>query len=117
MHGRGFTLLEVMISLVVVGLALGAVVVAVGRAAADQDHLRRVTFGRWVALNALTEIRLSETYPAVGSRNGDSEMGPFRYRWRMVVNQTDEPDVRRMDIEVVELDSELRQTMTGFAGQ
>lgn len=106
-----------MISLVVVGLALGAVVVAVGRAAADQDHLRRLTFGRWAALNALAEVRLNEPFPAVGSRTGDVEIGPFRYRWRMVVNDTDEAEVRRMDIEVIERDTELRQTVVGFAGQ
>ncbi len=58
-HARGFTLVEVMVALMVVALGLGALMVAVTSTARTSKYLRDKTLAEWIALNHLSELRLS----------------------------------------------------------
>jgi general secretion pathway protein I len=58
-HARGFTLVEVMVALMIVALGLGALMVAVTSTARTSRYLRDKTLAEWIALNHLSELRLS----------------------------------------------------------
>lgn len=124
-RGRGFTLLEVLVALALLALALTALVRLSGLEANATAHLRDATLAQWVASNALAETRLREPFPNVGRREGEMRMGTRRWRWRMQVQPTDDPAIRRMDVQVFPLQDEVRlsgeiepvATLTGFAGQ
>jgi general secretion pathway protein I len=56
---RGFTLVEVLVALVVVAIGLSALMMAVSGTARTSGYLRDKTLAQWIALNRLTEVRLT----------------------------------------------------------
>ena len=56
---RGFTLVEVLVALVVVAIGLAALMVAVSGTARTSGYLRDKTLAQWIALNRLTQVRLT----------------------------------------------------------
>ena len=65
---RGFTLLEVLVALVIVGTALGASLRAVGSLTQNSGDLRAAMMATWSAENRLTQIRMAQEWPALGKR-------------------------------------------------
>jgi general secretion pathway protein I len=118
---RGFTLLEVLVALLLLSLALVALVRLAGLDARATAQLHEATLAQWVAANVLAETRLRDGFPAVGRSNGESTMGGRRWRWTLEVSATDEPLIRRMDVDVVALESARADGsaahLTGFASQ
>jgi general secretion pathway protein I len=116
---RGFTLLEVLIALAVVALVLVALVRTAGTAARALDREREVTLATWVAANVLAEQRIAGGMPALGRREGSQRLGAREWRWQSVVQATEEPAIRRIDVRVF-ADSAPEDgvaTLTGFAGR
>src|SRR5918911_803259 len=68
---RGFTLLEVLVALVIVGTALGASLRAVGSLTQNSSDLRASMMATWSAENRLAQIRLAHEWPALGQRTFD----------------------------------------------
>ena len=64
---RGFTLLEVLIALVVLALALGAVIRVSGQSAALLDRLRADTAATVTADDLCTRLVLAATTPTLGT--------------------------------------------------
>lgn len=56
----GFTLLEVLVALVIVGTALGASLRAVGSLTQNSDGLRSAMMATWSAENHLVRLRLQK---------------------------------------------------------
>jgi general secretion pathway protein I len=56
---RGFTLVEVLVALMIVAIGLSALMMAVSGAARASGYLRDKTQAQWIALNRLTEVRLT----------------------------------------------------------
>ena len=59
LRSRGFTLVEVLVALMVVAIGLAALMSAVSATARTSGHLRDKTLAQWIALNRLTEVRLT----------------------------------------------------------
>jgi len=97
---RGFTLIEVLVAVFVLGFALAAIIASTGRYAANAQVLREKTLALWVAHNRLTEIGLEPTWPATGKSDGDEELAGIEWRWDVTVSETPDPRVRRVDITV-----------------
>jgi general secretion pathway protein I len=119
---RGFTLLEVLIAVALLGLALTALVRLAGLEARATAQLREATFAQWVAANALAETRLQDPFPAPGRREGESRMAGRRWRWRIEVQPTDVDAIHRLEVQVfgarderAEFDEAAAANMTGFA--
>jgi general secretion pathway protein I len=115
----GFSLLEVLVALAIVAIALTAVVRASGFAADAVVLERERTLAAWVAANALTETLLAEPFPELGERSGRERMGPVDFRWRLVVQATEDPEIRRLDVRVHVADEEARAaaSLSGFANR
>jgi len=110
---RGFTLLEVLVALAVVAIALTAAVTAAGQDARNVALLRDRTLAHWVAMDRLTEAQLSDDWPGVGRREGDTVMAGQEWHWTLAVSATDDDDVRRLDVEVRSTPREKR-TLTSM---
>jgi len=113
---RGFTLLEVMVAMTVLALTMGAVIKAVGDYTANQAHLRDRTLATWVARNVLVEQQVKDSWPNVGELKGTSEMGGREWRWIGSVSQTDEKDLRRLDVKIRPIDAEDSEPIAVLSG-
>ena len=77
-RAAGFTLLEVLVALVIVGTALGASLRAIGSLTQNNNSLRASMMATWSAENRLTQIRLGEEFPETGKRSFDCPQGELR---------------------------------------
>ncbi len=102
---NGFTLLEVLVALTVLALTMGAVIKAVGGYTGNQAYLRDRTLATWVARNVLVDQQVKDAWPSVGELKGTTESGGREWRWLATVSQTDEEDLRRLDVEVRLIDA------------
>lgn len=105
----GFTLLEVLVALVIVGTALGASLRAVGSLTQNSSGLRASMMATWSAENRLTEIRLRREYPAIGKRNFACPQGELRLNCDEEVFATPNPFFRRVEVTVYNEDDPGRQ--------
>lgn len=97
---HGFTLLEVLVALVVVGTALGASLRAIGSLTQNSSDLRASMMATWSAENRLTQIRLAKEWPALGRRNFECPQGELRLECREEVFTTPNPSFRRVEVSV-----------------
>ena len=102
----GFTLLEVLIALAVLALSMGAAIKATSDYTNNQAYLRDRTIAMWVARNVLVRFQVEKEWPRVGERKGTEEMANREWRWLGIISQTEEEELRRLDVKVFTLDSE-----------
>jgi general secretion pathway protein I len=99
-YKTGFTLLEVLVALVIVGTALGASLRAVGSLTQNSSGLRAAMMASWSAENRLTQIRLGHEWPAIGNRSFDCSQGELPLRCEEHVLGTPNPSFRRVEVAV-----------------
>nr|WP_152594751.1 type II secretion system minor pseudopilin GspI [Massilia sp. BSC265] len=99
-RSRGFTLLEVLVALVIVGTALGAGLRAVGSLTANSDGLRAAMMATWSAENRLVQIRLGREFPEVGKRNFPCPQGELNLICEEEVLTSPNPQLRRIEVSV-----------------
>jgi len=105
-YTQGFTLLEVLIALAVLALSMGAVIKATSDYTGNQSYLRDRTLAMWVARNVLVRFQVEGEWLSVGERKGTEEMGNQEWRWMTRISQTEEAELRRLDVEVYPVDSD-----------
>ena len=114
---RAFTLLEVMIALLVIAVGLGAVIEASGNSAWQSAHLQQKTIASWVAQNQIADYRAKGIWNDTKRKVGSVEMANTEWRYEMTISATDDPSLRRLDVEVFIEDDEknrVKARMTGF---
>ena len=97
---KAFTLLEVMVALVIIAITLGAIVESNTSSTRNAQHLKNKTFALLVANNQLVKTRISNKLPRVSQTNGDEIMGNQEWYWEQTVIATDDPLLRRINIDV-----------------
>jgi general secretion pathway protein I len=97
---RGFTLLEILVAITVLALALTAIISGGSSYARSAASLRDKTLALWVARNRLAEIDLVPIWPPNGTSNDDVQMGGVTWTWTLNVQGTQDPTLRRVDINV-----------------
>jgi general secretion pathway protein I len=97
---NGFTLLEVLVALVIVGTALGASLRAVGSLTANSAGLRSAMMATWSAENRLVQIRLAKEYPAIGKNTYDCPQGDLQLICQDEVLASPNPRLRRVEVSV-----------------
>jgi general secretion pathway protein I len=106
---RGFTLLEVLVALVIVGTALGASLRAVGSLTANSAGLRSGMMATWSAENRLVQIRLGREFPAVGKRNFPCAQGDLKLVCEEEVLISPNPQLRRIEVSVFDSENPERR--------
>ncbi len=96
----GFTLLEVLVALVIVGTALGASLRAVGSLTSNSAGLRSAMMATWSAENRLVQIRLAHQFPAVGKQSYDCPQGDLQLVCQEEVLTSPNPRLRRVEVSV-----------------
>ncbi|USX27299.1 type II secretion system minor pseudopilin GspI [Oxalobacteraceae bacterium OTU3CINTB1] len=97
---KGFTLLEVLVALVIVGTALGASLRAVGSLTQNSNGLRGAMMATWSAENRLVQLRLSKTFPAVGKQTFECPQGDMKLMCQEEVIASPNPRFRRVEVSV-----------------
>ena len=115
---RGFTLIEVMVSLVIVAFALTAIAASMNQMIDSATAMRDRTYASWIAQNKITEFRLAGTIPDVSESSGDLDYANSSWTWRAVVSETGIENFRRIDVSVSYADSDyIVRQVTGFVGE
>lgn len=97
---KGFSLIEVLVALAVVAIALAAVGKTVNNNLINASYLSDRTLAHWVAMNKLNELYVTKAWPSVSETKDTVLMAEQEWAWQMVVNETPNKAMRRVDIEV-----------------
>ena len=108
-HAQGFTLLEVLVALVIVGTSLGASLRAVGSLTQNSNGLRASMMATWSAENRLSQIRLAGEFPPVGKRGFDCSQDELPLTCEEEVLTTPNPFFRRVEVSVYDSRDPLRR--------
>ena len=108
-RGAGFTLLEVLVALAIVGTALGASLRAVGSLTQNSSDLRASLMATWSAENRLSQIRIAGEWPQLGNRNFDCPQGDLALVCQENVFATPNPAFRRVEVGVVDASNPERR--------
>ncbi len=99
----GFTLLEVLVALVIVGTALVASLRAVGSLTSNSAGLRASMMATWSAENRLVQIRLQKDFPSVGKRSFECPQGDLKLICQEEVLASPNPRMRRVEVSVYDI--------------
>lgn len=100
LFSKGFTLVEVMVSLGIVAMALPALVILVMSQVDGAAHIRNKTYAMWIAENELTRLTLlnnKELFPAYKLAEKDSgkvEMMGLQWQWQYETSVAEEIPVK-----------------------
>ena len=106
---RGFTLIEVLMR-------------TISSSADTIFYLRDKTFAQWVALNQITNLRITGQTPGVGNSEGDTDYAGRKWHWRQETVASEVPGVERIDVRVRpadvkgDADSGWYTTVSGIIG-
>lgn len=101
MNGRrGFTLIEVLIAILVIALGIGALLTTLTSSADAVGRLREKSFAQWVALNRISELRLSRERPEVGVTSGSAQFAGMYWDWQQQISDPDMAGMLRVDVRV-----------------
>ena len=117
MRPRGFTLIEVMVALAIVGLALPALIFQVMSNIDSQDYLRDKAFAQWIAQNRLAEMQLQRILGQrvlSGTSSGFETMAGVRWEWRINALPSGVEGMRRFELEVGLENKESLHRSVGF---
>jgi len=106
---RGFTLLEVLVALVIVGTALAAGLRAVGSLTSNSAGLRASMMATWSAENRLVQIRLGREFPEIGKRSFPCPQGDLNLMCEEEVLTSPNPLLRRIEVSVFDADNPNRR--------
>jgi general secretion pathway protein I len=99
-RASGFTLLETLVALAVVGIAMAAAIRSTRFAVDTVADLEARTAAGWVAQNLAAELRATRAFPPMGASNGRAVQGRQEFLWRQEVGGTPNYSFRRVEIKV-----------------
>ena len=115
---RGFTLLEVLVALAIVGLSLMGIAGKMVQMLNGASTMRDRTYAGWIAHNKITEFRLANVIPDVSASSGEVEYAGIDWAWRAVVSETGVENLYRVDVTVSFPGGEpLMRPVSGFIGE
>lgn len=121
----GFTLIEMLIAVVIIGAVGTAIATAIGGVANQTFSLERKTVANWVASNHITQIRIqqrlqSQVLPE-GKINTQVFMAQRQWEIETTTLATDHPWLRRLEVDVYEVAEGERRGpydhLTAFIGR
>ncbi|QSX30245.1 type II secretion system minor pseudopilin GspI [Shewanella cyperi] len=99
-RSKGMTLLEVMVAMAVFAIAAVAMIQSIGDQMANMPVMEQRTLAQWVADNQMVEARLVKGFPAVGKKEGDTELAGQTWYWRLEAIKTTDENFRLLKVSV-----------------
>ena len=96
---HGFSLMEVMVALVLVGFIISVSFDTTGGDQAIFRDMQGQTYARWVAANAVAEAQLSPDFPPEGKAD-EVPMGMLTLHVQQVVEDTPDKNLRKLTVTV-----------------
>jgi general secretion pathway protein I len=96
----GFTLLEVLVALVIIGVALAAAMRGAMSLTSAADGTRMKLLAILTAENRLLELRLARQRLDIGQSTTDCEQGGVMFACEQVIKSTPNPFFRRVELRV-----------------
>ena len=112
---NGFTLIEVMVALTIIAISLGALLSTSGTQANSVAYLKQKTLAHWVAVNELTELRMTKEFPAPGDEKGVTTMANNDWYWIRTSVETEDKDARQITFTLY-LDEDRTKNITSLTG-
>lgn len=97
---KGFTLIEVVVAVAVISIGLAATIKTVSTVTKNTAHLNERIVATWVAQNAMAAYELDLEDDASKESSGSEEMAGVEWYWEKVIEDTEDPDIKRVEIEV-----------------
>ena len=104
MNARGFTLLEVLVALVIIGVALSAAMRGAMSITNTADYSRQKLLAILTAENRLLELRLARERLEPGEEVMACEQGGITFTCAQAVKPTPNPFFRRIEVRVFRSD-------------
>jgi general secretion pathway protein I len=95
---QGMTLIEVLVALVVIGVAMAAVIKTVDAGVQNAAYMKERSFAHWVAMNRDTELQLDGA--STGTEWQETRMAGRTWYVRTKIEATSDPAILRALIEV-----------------
>lgn len=95
---QGLTLIEVLVALVVIGVAMAAVIKTVDTGIVNVAYMEERSFAHWLALNRDSELQLDSAN--VGNNWQETRMAGRTWHVHTTIEATDDPVILRALIEV-----------------
>ena len=111
MKQQGLTLLEVMVALAIFALTATAIMKATSEHLHGINTLEDLTFATWVANNQLNDALVIKRWPPENNEKGDMEMAGANWYWQQKVTDTQDPDLKQVEIIVAE-DQQMQNVVT-----
>jgi general secretion pathway protein I len=111
-RSRGFTLIEVLVSLGIVAIALVAGLQATAALTLNAQRQSDVLLAHMCAENELIRLRLVRQMPAVGDSDQGCEQAGQAFRVHLTVAPTPNPNFRRVDAQVFSGESPIVRLST-----
>jgi len=99
-RAAGFTLLEVLVALVIIGVALAAAMRGAMSLTSAADGTRLKLLATLTAENRLLELRLARQRLDIGQSTADCEQGGVMFACEQVIKSTPNPFFRRIELRV-----------------
>jgi general secretion pathway protein I len=99
-RGAGFTLLEVLVALVIIGVALAAAMRGAMSLTGASEGTRQKLLATLAAENRLLELRLARQRLDLGQNSADCELGGITFTCEQVIKSTPNPFFRRVELRV-----------------
>ena len=123
---RGFTMIEMLIAIAIIGVIGAAVSTAVGGVANQTRGLEQRTVASWIASNHLTRMRMLQRREPQSLPEGTKQtrlvFADRQWEVETEVKSTDHPWIRRVEVSVFEATDEAGRQgpygqLSGFLGQ
>lgn len=117
-HGRGFTLLELVIALAIFSVAALTALKHSSQSVVQQGQLIDKTLALWIAENTIAEVRLNTPWPATGATTTTVDSAQREWRVTVEVSNTSLDTLRKVNVSVSPEDSDQPfATLTGYLGK
>jgi general secretion pathway protein I len=111
----GFTLIELVVALAVLGIGMTAVLQSASQAGHAGAFLKQRTVAHWVASNRAAEYSINREWPSPGVTTGTETMANQTWQWEAEVRNTVVPELRLVTIRVMR-NGEEKASLVTFVG-
>jgi general secretion pathway protein I len=108
-NAGGFTLLEVLVALVIIGVALAAAMRGAMALTSTAEYTREKMMAVMTAENRLLELRLARERLEKGENSAPCEQGGITFQCVQAVKPTPNPFFRRVEVRVYKADPDGSQ--------